>query len=236
MAKYHTNNICERWRSGAVMYFRCQKTNKWRRVISFKLHSFTPRKRAHDIWQARGRVSRTLPQSIWDSTHWVRTFIDRPLSNVLLTNHWGQVFFSRSFFCFPLLVIIPPLPLVHLSLSPEVYDSPKRTAHYHPALFGYELGIFKDKHRPVSRFRIIIVIDLQSPLLGLGRFFSFLVLYTVGRKPWTRDQPVARSVPTHRTTQTQNKRTQRYRCLEWDSNPRSQCSSEWRLLTGPEPG
>jgi hypothetical protein len=27
-------------------------------------------------------------------------------------------------------------------------------------------------------------------LLDLGRFFSFLMLYTVGRTPWTGDQPV----------------------------------------------
>jgi hypothetical protein len=31
--------------------------------------------------------------------------------------------------------------------------------------------------------------------------------YTVGRTPWTSDQSVARPLPTHRTTQTQNKRT-----------------------------
>jgi hypothetical protein len=37
--------------------------------------------------------------------------------------------------------------------------------------------------------------------------FSFLTLYTVGRTPWMGDQPVARPLPTHRTTQTQNKRT-----------------------------
>jgi hypothetical protein len=37
--------------------------------------------------------------------------------------------------------------------------------------------------------------------------FGFLILYTVGRTPWTGDQPVARPLPTHRTTQTQNKRT-----------------------------
>jgi hypothetical protein len=35
-----------------------------------------------------------------------------------------------------------------------------------------------------------------------------LDLYAVGRTPWTGDQPVARPLPTHRTTQTQNKRTQ----------------------------
>jgi hypothetical protein len=44
----------------------------------------------------------------------------------------------------------------------------------------------------------------------LGRFFSFLILYTVGRTPWTGDQPVARPLPTHRTTQKQNKRTQTF--------------------------
>jgi hypothetical protein len=38
--------------------------------------------------------------------------------------------------------------------------------------------------------------------------FQFLSLYTVGRTPWTGDQPVSRPLPTHRTTQTQNKRIQ----------------------------
>jgi hypothetical protein len=52
-----------------------------------------------------------------------------------------------------------------------------------------------------------ILLWLYSPLLGLGRFFSFLILYTVGRTAWTEDQ-VARPLPTQRTTQTQNKRTQ----------------------------
>jgi hypothetical protein len=53
-----------------------------------------------------------------------------------------------------------------------------------------------------------ICLWLYSPLLDLGRFFSFLILYTVGRTPWTGDQPVAGPLPTHRTAQTQNKRTQ----------------------------
>jgi hypothetical protein len=45
---------------------------------------------------------------------------------------------------------------------------------------------------------IIIIIMLYRPLLGLGRFFSFLILYTVGRIPWTGDQPVVRPLPIHR--------------------------------------
>jgi hypothetical protein len=44
--------------------------------------------------------------------------------------------------------------------------------------------------------------------LHFGRFFSFLIRYTVGRTPWTGDQPVSRPLPTHMATQTQNKRTQ----------------------------
>jgi hypothetical protein len=49
---------------------------------------------------------------------------------------------------------------------------------------------------------------LYSPLLGPGLCFSFVILYTVGRTPWTGDQPVTRPLPTHRTVQTKNKRTQ----------------------------
>jgi hypothetical protein len=40
--------------------------------------------------------------------------------------------------------------------------------------------------------------------------FSVLNPYTVGRNPWTGDQPVATPLPTHGTTQTQNNRTQTY--------------------------
>jgi hypothetical protein len=45
-------------------------------------------------------------------------------------------------------------------------------------------------------------------LLDLGYFYSFLILYAVGGTPWMGDQRVAMPPPTHRTTQTQNKRTQ----------------------------
>jgi hypothetical protein len=76
---------------------------------------------------------------------------------------------------------------------------------------------------------LLLLLWLYSPLLGLARFLSFLILYTVGRTPWTGNQPIARPLPTRRTAQTQNKRTQyRHPYLEWDSNPRSQCSSERR--------
>jgi hypothetical protein len=38
--------------------------------------------------------------------------------------------------------------------------------------------------------------------------FQFLDFYTVYGTPWMGDQPFARPLPTHKTTQTQNKRTQ----------------------------
>jgi hypothetical protein len=62
---------------------------------------------------------------------------------------------------------------------------------------------------------IICTLQLILPaayflLLPLRSFvlLQFLNPKTIGRTPWTGDQPDARSLPTHRTTQTHNKRTQ----------------------------
>jgi hypothetical protein len=41
-------------------------------------------------------------------------------------------------------------------------------------------------------------------------YFFFTLLYVVSRTPWTGDQPVARLLPTQRTTQTQNKPAQTF--------------------------
>jgi hypothetical protein len=46
------------------------------------------------------------------------------------------------------------------------------------------------------------------PLLNLCNLF-----YTDGRTPWTSDHHLARPLPTHRTKQTQNKRTHWHPCL-----------------------
>jgi hypothetical protein len=79
----------------------------------------------------------------------------------------------------------------------------------------------------IVNMKQVLLLWLYSPLLGRGSFFSFLILHTAGRTTWSGDQPVARPLPTHRTKQTQNKRTQyRHPYLEWDSNPRFQLSSE----------
>jgi hypothetical protein len=57
------------------------------------------------------------------------------------------------------------------------------------------------------------------PLWSIGLISQFLDNFTDGRTPWTGDQLVARPLPTHRTN------AHRHSCLEWDSKPRSQCSS-----------
>jgi hypothetical protein len=57
-------------------------------------------------------------------------------------------------------------------------------------------------------------------LLGTGLFFSSVIIFYTGvRTSWTSDKPVARPLPTHRTTQTHNKRINKHPCLEWDSKP-----------------
>jgi hypothetical protein len=42
---------------------------------------------------------------------------------------------------------------------------------------------------------------IQGPVL----LFSSIIIFTDDRTPWMRDQPIARPVPKHMTTQTQNK-------------------------------
>jgi hypothetical protein len=55
--------------------------------------------------------------------------------------------------------------------------------------------------------KILLHVCVYSPY-GPWPFLQFPNVYTDGRTPLTSDQPVARPLPTHRTTQTQNKRTQ----------------------------
>jgi hypothetical protein len=49
---------------------------------------------------------------------------------------------------------------------------------------------------------------LQPSVGPYPLFFQFLDFYTVGRTPWTGDQPVARPLHAHRRAQAQNKRIQ----------------------------
>jgi hypothetical protein len=45
--------------------------------------------------------------------------------------------------------------------------------------------------------------SIYRPFVGPWPLFSFLMFYTVGKTPWTGDQPVARPLHAHRTTQTE---------------------------------
>jgi hypothetical protein len=60
----------------------------------------------------------------------------------------------------------------------------------------------------LSTYLSIYLSMALQPFVGPWPLFSFLIFYTNGTTPWAGDQPIARPLPTHRTTQTQNKRTQ----------------------------
>jgi hypothetical protein len=67
----------------------------------------------------------------------------------------------------------------------------------------------------------------STALMGLGSFFSFLI-YTqsVELLGW-RISP-SQGLYLHIEQHKHRQNTDRYSCLDWDSNPRSQCSSERR--------
>jgi hypothetical protein len=141
--------------------------------------------------------------------------------------------------------VAPKMKLMH---SPKLF--PYWIEHeYFTFILGILLRGIVFGHRNVLAFNILCTEFVLRPIfqvlhylyntylclcmalkffVGSWQFFSFLILYTVGRTPWMGDEPVARPLPTPRITQTQNKRTHTHPCLEWDSNTRSQCSSEWR--------
>jgi hypothetical protein len=77
----------------------------------------------------------------------------------------------------------------------------------HPTKIKYTTSVMLNMDRLNFQGSVIKVYDIfygsTALLLGLRLFFSLLISYTDGRTPWTGDQPVARPLPTHRTTQTQ---------------------------------
>jgi hypothetical protein len=63
----------------------------------------------------------------------------------------------------------------------------------------------------VKKWCTKLLLWVYSPLLGLGHFLTFLILYIVWMAPCTGDHSVVRLLPSHRTTQTQNTHTQTFR-------------------------
>jgi hypothetical protein len=83
----------------------------------------------------------------------------------------------------------------------------RRFIHLNDPPYKYLAQFIRSTFRNHSFMHSFVKLWLYSTLLDLGRFFSFLIFYRVGRTPWTGDQLVTRPLPAHRTAQTQNKRT-----------------------------
>jgi hypothetical protein len=103
------------------------------------------------------------------------------------------------------------IPLGHrFVLGFSVFLSPCVPTGRLPIQESYRVSVSR-KPKSYNKIYLSIYLSIYDSavlLLDLGRFSSFLIIYTDGRTPWTGDQPVARPLPTHKTTQTQNKRTQ----------------------------
>jgi hypothetical protein len=80
-------------------------------------------------------------------------------------------------------------------------------AHFHKTLHEYYTT---EDYRNAILFYILSYSVYLSiyPSMDLQLLWAFLNLHTIGRARRTGDQTLARPLPTHRTTQTQNKRTQ----------------------------
>jgi hypothetical protein len=108
--------------------------------------------------------------------------------------------------------------LVHNSTFPQITSHVstlyKEGSHFAPKLHKLRRFSLRNflKCSIISTLSVpdILSVWLYSPS-DLSRFFSFLFLYTagrVGRTTWKADQSIARPLPTHRATQTQNRRIQ----------------------------
>jgi hypothetical protein len=94
---------------------------------------------------------------------------------------------------------------VHWNAPPDISIHPVHLPTYLPTYLSIYLSVSVYLSVCLS---VRLSIYGSTPLVDLDCFFSFLSLYIVGRIPWTGDQPVARPLPTHRITQTQNTRKQ----------------------------
>jgi hypothetical protein len=57
-------------------------------------------------------------------------------------------------------------------------------------------GFMEVIKKPMKLYICLSVYGSTILSLDIGSGFRFLILYTVGRTPWTGDQPVARPLPT----------------------------------------
>jgi hypothetical protein len=104
-------------------------------------------------------------------------------------------------------LLCPTLFAVFLNAISSIYYGTFGTAHCISCIspeirrICFQILLFIKKTGPhcfwVLENKHSFSIWLYSPL-DLGPFFSFFILYTVGRTPWAGDQLVARPLPSHR--------------------------------------
>jgi hypothetical protein len=139
-------------------------------------------------------------------SHFLPIFIPRPkfaVKRYILTSYWGdprfksqpRIGFLQVYSGFVKLVrkIAEVLP----QIRPRSIPSTSFLIHYSLIILSLYTLYYS------------LFLWLYSPL-DPGRFFSSLILYTVGRTLWTGDQPVVRP---HTEQHKQNKRTQT--CMPW---------------------
>jgi hypothetical protein len=97
--------------------------------------------------------------------------------------------------------------LFHLSIS--ITSCP--FCSFIRTILFFPFSLSKPSFSPYTVFYILFTLrkyfffqQLCSPC-GAWPLFQFPDLFTIGRTPWTSDQPTARPLPKHRTAQTQNK-------------------------------
>jgi hypothetical protein len=97
-------------------------------------------------------------------------------------------------------------------------------------MFKYSVRILYIRtytHTHTHIFIVVVFFQGVDLLASAGSEFIFYETYEsiwrVGRTPWPGDQPEARPLPTQDNTTQKNADT--HACFNWDSNPRSQCSS-----------
>jgi hypothetical protein len=127
----------------------------------------------------------------------------------------------------------------------ELFDHPPYSLNLAPSdyhLFTYEKNWLWSEylswwkvpkrgwtHRPQTSLTSIYL-WLYSYFVTHWPIFSFFIFYTLGRSPWTGDEPVARPLPAHTGVHKHRINAHRLPCFKCDSNPRPQCLSGRRLF------
>jgi hypothetical protein len=102
--------------------------------------------------------------------------------------------------------------------------------NHHFRTLGLLETVLLSQHNPNFPYFMTIYISIYGStvlLLDLDHLFSFLILYAVSRTPWTGISP-SQGRYLHTEQRKHKINAHRHPCLEWDSNPQSQRSSERR--------